>query len=378
LPPKTKKSGESDKLGGLFRQFNPIEGKMFQVVDQKGEVVNPAWMPTCSKNLLKEAFEWMLRIRTLDLRILSYQRQGRMLTFASNQGQEAAQMGSSFAIDPSKDWVAPAFREMGVWLRQGQSVKQFLQYWNGLEVGFKLSPGVKLLPCCVPISSQNQHAVGLAMAAKYRGEDSVAVAYFGDGGTSEGDFHESINFAAVFKAPVIFFCNNNQYAISVPLKAQTTSRTLAQKAIAYDIPGIKVDGCDFFAVYRCMQEAVAHARSGKGPVLIEAYMYRLGPHTTSDDPTKYRTQEEEKAWAKKDPLGRMRIFLKRENIWSEAWEQSLMKKVNEETDQAMASVEADLVTPLEDLFQFHFRELPAHLRREMEAYKAWKQAHPGE
>ena len=274
-----------------FEDYNPLEDKHYNILDSNGQVITEENIPSFSEGELLYLYRTMLFSRIIDEKTLSYQRQGRMLTYAPNIGQEATQVGSAYAMEKN-DWLVPSFRELGAWLVKGVPLKNIFLYWYGNEWGSYMPEGVKVLPVSVPIASQLQHATGIGMANNIKGEKNVVVAYVGDGGTSQGDFHEALNFAAVFKAPVVFIIQNNQYAISVPRKKQTASKTLAQKAIGYGMPGILVDGNDIFAVYSATKEAVKQARKGEGPTLIEAFTYRLGAHTTSDDPTKYREDEE--------------------------------------------------------------------------------------
>lgn len=288
-------------------KFNPLEDEMIQVMDEKGEIINPELMPELTEEEMLHLYHTMRKARTIDSVALSLQRQGRMLTYASNLGQEGAQVGSGYALKET-DWAVPAFRELGMWLIKGWPVEKILQYWYGSEWGSHMGKELRLLPISVPISSHFQHAAGIALASKLRGEKDVTIAYTGDGGTSQGDFHEALNFAAVFKTPNVFFIQNNQFAISVPRSKQTASKNLAMKAIAYGMPGIHVDGNDIFAVLAVTRAAVEYAREN-GPVLIEAHTYRMGAHTTSDDPTKYRTDSDVNPWKAKDPVLRLENYL---------------------------------------------------------------------
>src|SRR5690554_539519 len=265
----------------LTERFNPLKGEMLRIMDEEGKIIEPGLMPELDNERVLELYKVMLLTRAADDKALQLQRQGRMLTYAPNTGQEAAQVASVAPLRKT-DWLAPAFRELGAWLLKGVSLENIYLYWYGNEWGSHFPEDVRMLPISVPIGSQLNHAVGIAMASKYKGEDDVTVGYIGDGGTSIGDFSEALNFAGVFDAPVIFFVQNNQYAISVKRQIQTKAATLAQKAIAAGIPGIQVDGNDLFAVYAAVDEAAKRARAGQGPTLIEAYTYRLGAHTTSD------------------------------------------------------------------------------------------------
>jgi pyruvate dehydrogenase E1 component alpha subunit len=293
-----------------------------------------------------------------------------MLTYAPNTGQEAAQVGSAAAMAKT-DWLVPAFRELGAWLYRGVDLEKVYLYWYGNERGSQFPEDVRVLPIAVPIASQLQHAVGIAMASSIKGEDDVTVAYVGDGGTSTGDFNEALNFAGVFNAPVVFLIQNNQYAISVPRQRQTKAETLVQKAVAAGIPGVLVDGNDLFAMYAATKEALNRARWGGGPTLIEAYTYRLGAHTTSDDPTKYRQDSEVLQWQEKDPLKRMKAYLIDKGLWSGEQDDSLSERFRQEALEVFRRVEATGETQLEDIFKYHFSEMPAHLREQLEQYKQY-------
>ncbi len=260
--------------------------------------------------------------RRLDERMVRLQRQGRIGTFAPIKGQEASQVGSAFAIRP-QDWMVPSFRETAAMVHRGWPIERILAFFAGYLEGGQPGPEQRDLPIAIPVATQLPHAVGLAYAAQYRGDDAVVMVYFGDGATSEGDFHEAANFAGVWGLPVVFVCQNNQWAISVPLKKQTHSRTLAQKALAYGFPGLQVDGNDVLAVFAASREAVERARAGAGPTLIECVTYRLAMHTTADDPTKYRAEEEVRAWERKDPLSRFSAYLQKRNLLEDGLEAAI-------------------------------------------------------
>ncbi|TCS95981.1 pyruvate dehydrogenase (acetyl-transferring) E1 component subunit alpha [Hazenella coriacea] len=286
----------------------------------------------------KNFYRWMTKIRLFDRRAVLLQRQGRIGTYAPLEGQEASQVGSALALS-QEDWIFPSYREHGVGMIAGMPISQIFLYWMGRVEGCQPPEGVNLLPPYVPIATQLPHAVGAAWASQLRDETSVAVAYFGDGATSEGDFHEACNFAGVFKAPVIFFCQNNGYAISVPFSRQSASKTIAERAQAYGFPGIRVDGNDVLAVYDVMKQAVERARSGQGPTLIEAITYRKGSHTTADDATRYRPSEEVEHWVtQRDPIERLTQLLKKEKLLSPSeekqWEEECKQQIDEEFKQA--------------------------------------------
>jgi 2-oxoisovalerate dehydrogenase E1 component alpha subunit len=260
-------------------------------------------------------YEMMVVTRDVDAEFVNLQRQGELALFASCCGQEAAQVGAAACLRKT-DWLFPQYRELGVYLVRGIPPGHVGAAWRGTWHGGLDFTKKCCAPISVPIGTQTLHAVGAAMAAQRLGEDSMTVAFLGDGATSEGDVHEALNFAAVFKAPCVFYVQNNQWAISVPLRNQTAAPSIAHKAIGYGMPGIRVDGNDVLACYAVMAEAAARARAGDGPTLIEAVTYRLGPHTTSDDPTRYRSQEELDWWQTLDPIPRYRTYLEGQGLWS--------------------------------------------------------------
>jgi len=274
-------------------------------------------------------------------------------------------MGSVFSLRPT-DWMVPSFRETAAMIWRGWPIEKLLLFFAGHLEGGQPAPEQRDLPITIPVATQLPHAVGLAYAAQYRGDDVVVMAYFGDGATSEGDFHEALNFAGVWHVPVVFVCQNNQWAISVPLKKQTHSRTIAQKALAYGLPGIQVDGNDVFAVYAAAREAVERARAGDGPTLIECVTYRLGVHTTADDPTKYRSEAEVAMWEQKDPLTRFRAYLEKRNLLEEGLEQ----RVDDEIAEAIRRFEAmPPANPL-TMFDHVYAELPPDLRAQRDEMAA--------
>ena len=277
------------------------------ILDEHGDL-DQDLEPAIPDELLLKLHRAMLLARRFDERMLSLQRQGRIGTFPPIKGQEAAQLGAAAVLRPS-DWMVPAFREMAAEIWRGRSLESILLYYDGFDEGGRIPDDRNDLPISVPVGSQILHAVGLAWAIKYRGKDEVVMTFFGDGATSEGDFHEAMNFAGVFQTPVVFVCQNNQWAISIPRSKQTRSETLAQKALAYGMPGIQVDGNDVLAVYAAASEAVERARSGGGPTLIECVTYRLAMHTTADDPKRYRTDAEVEEWRRKDPITRFQNYL---------------------------------------------------------------------
>jgi len=334
------------------------------ILNDKGQL-DKELEPDIGEDVLLKLHRTMLLARKFDERILNLQRQGRIGTFAPIKGQEAAQLGTIAHLRPS-DWMVPAFRETAAELWRGRSLESIIIYNNGFGEGVDIPKDRNDLPISVPVGSQVIHAVGLGWAAKYRQKDDVAMTYFGDGATSEGDFHEGLNFAAVFQAPVIFVCQNNHWAISMPLARQTRSKTLAQKALAYGLPGIQVDGNDILAVYAAAQEAVQRARTGGGPTLIECVTYRLAMHTTADDPKRYRSDEEVEKWSKRDPLPRFQKYLLDKGLLSEEKrievESEIMEEIQTAVDSAEKQMEA-LGDPI-DMFEHAYAEMPPYLKEQ--------------
>src|SRR5659263_9901 len=300
--------------------------------------VDESLEPKLDKGTLEKFYRTMVLTRMFDDKALKLQRQGRMLTYGSSLGQEATAVGSAFTMKPD-DWFFPAFREHGVQIARGIPLSLLYIYWMGSEdANLTLPP--KNFTVAIPVATQMLHAVGAAWAAKLKKQNIASVLYFGDGATSEGDFHEGMNFASVFKNPTVFICQNNQYAISLPREKQTASKTLAQKALAYGFEGIQVDGNDILAVYSATKAAIEKAKSGGGPTMIECFTYRLAAHTTSDDPTKYRKKDEEEDWWKKDPLKRFRIYLEKKGIWSQDYEEKLLKEATAQIEKAVEEAES--------------------------------------
>ncbi len=345
----------------------PEKIEYLSILDEKGQL-DKKLEPDIPEDVLRQLYRTMLLARKFDERLLNLQRQGRIGTFAPITGQEAAQLGTIANLRPD-DWMVPAFRETAAELWRGRSLESIIIYFNGFNEGVDIPDDHNDLPISVPVASQIIHAVGLGWAAKYRQKDEVAMTYFGDGATSEGDFHEGLNFAAVFQAPVIFVCQNNHWAISIPVSKQTRSQTLAQKALAYGMPGIQVDGNDILAVFAAAQEAVQRARSGSGPTLIECVTYRLMMHTTADDPKRYRTDEEVEQWSQRDPLPRFEKYLIDKGVLSKKKRNAVESEIMEEIQTAVDRAEKQMETmgnPL-DMFDYAYAEMPVYLKEQKEA-----------
>ncbi|HEX04555.1 MAG TPA: thiamine pyrophosphate-dependent dehydrogenase E1 component subunit alpha, partial [Bacteroidetes bacterium] len=286
-----------------------------QILDENGKVDNKL-EPEISDDDLLKLYHYMVLSREADTKLIKLQRQGRLGTLPACMGQEASICAPTLAIN-DKDWFVGSYRELGGRLMRGESLVKTMLLYNGYEEGSYNPDSPRTLPISVVLASQLLYAVGLAYASRQRGEtDTVVLAFVGDGATSEGDFHEALNFASVWKVPVVFINQNNQYAISTPRHKQMNSETIAQKAIAYDMPSIQVDGNDVLAVYKATKEAVDRARAGEGPSLIESVTYRMLMHTTADDPTRYREDAEVEGWAKKDPITRFKKYLTERKLWN--------------------------------------------------------------
>jgi len=322
--------------------------------------------PKLKKEQLRSMFRTMLLARRFDEQQLRWQREGRLGTFAPVIGQEAVQVGSAAVLDDA-DWMVPAYRQTAASIWRGTPLSGVLLFNAGYNEGGTVPQGQNDLPIAIPVASQIPHAVGIAYALKREDDGHIAMTYFGDGATSEGDFHEAINFAGVFATPNVFICENNQYAISVPREKQTAAGTLAQKAIAYGVPGIQVDGNDVLAVYAAASEAAQRARQGEGPTLIECVTYRMAMHTTADDPGKYRSREEEEAWAARDPIERFRKYLGRKKVLTEKQVEELDKKVGEEIEAAWEEARErmeELDRRPEEMFEHLYADMQAHLKRQ--------------
>lgn len=328
--------------------------KHLQILNEKGEA-DSSLMPPLSDEDIKSLYELLLLSRQFDKMALALHAEGRLGTYASILGQEASQIGSAYAIAKT-DWIFPSFREMGVYITMGYPMWKLFQYWTGDERGAS-AEGLNIFPVCVPVGTQIPHAVGAAFAAKIKGDKTAAVSYFGDGGSSKGDFHEGLNIAGVYKLPVIFICQNNQWAISVPRERQTAAKTIAQKAYSYGFEGIQVDGNDIFAVYKATKDALEKARTGGGPTLIECWTYRLGDHTTADDASRYRSKEDVEKWKGKDPILRLRLFMEKKGLWNQQYEDDVIKRADEEVNKAVKMEENTETQKPEDVFKFTYKEL---------------------
>ncbi|WP_336021979.1 pyruvate dehydrogenase (acetyl-transferring) E1 component subunit alpha [Halobellus salinisoli] len=326
--------------------------------------VDEALFPSLDDEQLLELYESMKRARRFDERAIALQRRGEIGTHAPAIGQEAAQVGSVLALEPD-DWVVPSFREQGAALARGVPAYRLLQYLMGMEEGAEIPPDGTMLPPSVPVGSQTLHAAGIGWAKAIRNDPAVALTYFGDGATSQGDVAEALNFAGVYDAQTVFFCQNNQYAISTPRSEQTDAETLAQKAVAAGIDGVQVDGNDVLGVYAVTRDALRKAREGS-PVLVEALTYRRSMHTTSDDPSVYRTDAEEAEWEQRDPIARYETYLEDTGLLTAERVDEIEDRIERELDEAVdrATADRERIDPL-DVFEHAYAELPLALREQL-------------
>jgi pyruvate dehydrogenase E1 component alpha subunit len=347
----------------------PYQVDYLSILDEKGQL-DKELEPKIPDDFLLKLHRAMVLGRRFDERVLSLQRQGRIGTFAPTSGQEASQLGAAAVLQPS-DFMVPSFRETAAQIYRGAPMESIILSFGGYNEAALLLEKGNDLPHSVPVGSQVLHAVGIAWGIKYRKKKDVAMTFFGDGGTSEGDFHEGMNFAGVYQIPVIFVCQNNQWAISVPRSKQTRSKTLAQKALAYGMPGIQVDGNDILAVYAAAKEAADRARAGEGATMIECETYRMMMHTTADDPKRYRKDEEVEGWRKKDPITRFQKYLRDKGLLSDEKVEAVESEVKDEIQAAVDRAE-ELMKKYNDPFQMFehvYAETPPYLSEQREELK---------
>ncbi|MFB6145875.1 MAG: pyruvate dehydrogenase (acetyl-transferring) E1 component subunit alpha [Candidatus Nanohaloarchaea archaeon] len=320
--------------------------------------------PELSQDDLEFLYKKMMMARKFDEKAFSLQRRGEISTYAPHKGQEAAQVGSAFCL-LEDDWLVPSFRETAAFIAREAPLDRLFQRWMGDANGQKDMENA--MPVAIPVGTQTLHGAGIGMAMAHRDEDNAAITYFGDGATSEGDFHEALNFSGVRGAHTVFFCQNNQYAISLPREKQTKSETIAQKALAYGMDGIQVDGNDVLAVVKAVGEAMEKARNGE-PVLVEAVTYRLADHTTSDDSTRYRDEDEVEEWKQHDPIKRFTEYLKDNNHWNdelENFEEEAKNIVQEASEKAIEMEDPSF----DEMFDYVYKEMPEELKRQKQDFK---------
>lgn len=332
----------------------------------------PSVEPSLPAKDLVKLYETMVMVRLVDERMLTLQRQGRIGFYLTATGEEASHIGCSFALKDS-DWIFPAYREPGAAFLRGLTLKDFVcqLYGNtGDPIKGRQMPNHissrdhNYVSISSPVGTQIPQAVGASWGAKIMGDDMVSLVFFGDGTSSQGDFHVGLNFAGVFKTPTIFLCRNNGYAISVPLEKQTASKTIVIKAKAYGIAGVRVDGNDILAVYEVTKQAAERARAGEGPTLIEAVTYRRGAHSSSDDPRKYRDDDEVMSWLERDPIDRFGGFLRERGIWDDGKQAKLEEDIKAEIAEAIVYAEKLGIPPVETMFDDVYAEIPPELERQ--------------
>ncbi len=341
---------------------------MFQILTPSGDLAGD---PPIDLDLTARLYRAMIFARTYDRKATALQKQGRLATYAPFEGQEAAQVGSAAAIR-ADDWMVATYRDAAAMWMQGYPLELLLAGRTGDERGGSPPEQVNVLPPSITVGGHMIHAVGLAWGERLQDRDRIAITYFGDGATSEGDFHEAMNFAAVESLGVVFVCQNNGWAISMPRDAQTASETIAQKAIAYGMEGVQVDGNDLFAVYAATAEAVRRARAGEGPTLVEALTYRIGPHTTSDDPGRYRDDAEVERWRSRDPLERVRLYLGERGVVDDDDRLRFEAEAAEAVERAVEAAEA-LPQPGPGWpFEAMFERMPPHLAEQRAALEVFE------
>ncbi|HWB20847.1 MAG TPA: pyruvate dehydrogenase (acetyl-transferring) E1 component subunit alpha [Phycisphaerales bacterium] len=309
---------------------------------------------------LLKLYRHMVLCRNLDEVAFKLQRSGRMGTYPQNMGQEATSLGAAYVLRKT-DWLVTCYRENAGLFWRGLPMEYILWHWMGDERGNQIPQGLHVTPISIPIGTQMLHATGLAWSNKYRGEDDIACTFFGDGATSEGDFHEAANFAANLDIPVIFFCQNNGWAISVPTKIQCSAPTIAQRGLAYGMDCIQCDGNDIFAVVKVMKDAAERARKNKRPTFIEALTYRLGDHTTADDARRYRDANELESWKNRDPITRLGQFLRRKKLWDDKKEAAAQEQAKTEVSAVVERAEGIAAPAKTEFFDSMYAKLPENL-----------------
>ena len=340
-----------------------FEIKRLDILDEKGNCDEKV-MPKLSKDQMLKLYELMVLTRALDDKALALQRQGRMGTYASIRGQEASDVGSAFALS-KEDWMFPTYRQNGAYITRGFPMEKLLQ-WSWDERGMRIPDGENDFTLSIPIATQVTHAVGAAWAANLQKKKTAVLAYLGDGGTSESDFSAAMNFAGVYRVPCVILCENNHFAISLPVERQTASSTIAQKAIAFGFDGIQVDGNDVFAVYKSVKDAVDKAKAGGGPTFIEAVTYRISDHTTADDASRYRSKQEVALWEQKDPIRRLQIYLKKKKIWTESYQKVLDKRIASQVEEAVACYDTISTPDIKDIFLYTYKTMTPQLQEQFE------------
>jgi pyruvate dehydrogenase E1 component alpha subunit len=342
--------------------------KPLTILSPEGKVINEKEMPDLSDEQLRELMTRMVFTRMWDQRAVSLSRQGRLGFYAPVSGQEATMIGSEYALNKD-DFVLPGYRDMPQIVWHGLPMYQAFLYSKGHQHGGQIPDDVNVLMPQIIIGAQIVQSTGVAMGFQKRGKKNVVITYTGDGGTSQGDFYEGMNFAGAFKLPVIFVVQNNGYAISTPFAKQTAAKSIAHKAEAAGIKGVQVDGMDALAMYKATYDAAERGRKGEGATLIEAITYRFGPHSMSgDDPTKYRTKEEQTEWEERDPLVRMRKYLESKKLWSQEDEEKVTEEAKQTVAEQIKKAENTEKMTIPGLIDSMFEETPPHLEEQKAAF----------
>lgn len=344
-------------------EVNVPEVKPLSILSPEGKVINEAEMPQLSDDQLKELMRRMVYTRTWDERAINLGRQGRLGFYAPVSGQEATMIGSEFALE-KEDFVCPGYRDIPQIVWHGLPLYQAFLYSRGHQHGGEIPEGVNVLPPQIIIGAQVLHATGIAMGFKKRDKKNVAITFTGDGGSSEGDFYEAMNFAGAYKLPVVFVVQNNGYAITTPFSKQTAAQSVAHKSVAAGIKGVQVDGMDVLAVYKAVHDAAERGRNGEGATLIESLTYRFKAHAMADDPTKYRTKEEEGEWGLKDPIIRFTKYLESKGLWSEEDTARVKEEAKAAVAEHIKKAEATPKMTVSGLIDSMFETTPQHLEEQ--------------
>jgi pyruvate dehydrogenase E1 component alpha subunit len=356
---------------GATREANDVV--RLRLLDVDG---TPLGTQPMSDALVLEALRLMKLSRALDSFATKLQRMGQMGLYGPLHGQEASVVGSAFALDPTRDWMVPAYREQPAWLHHGLSLERLFAQYMGRIVDARIPEGVNLLPRNQAVAAQLPHAVGLAWGLKLRKVPAAVLVYLGDGAASEGDFHESANFAGVLRVPLVMFVQNNAYAISTPLEKQTAAPSIASRARGYGFPGKLVDGNDLFAVYAATSEAVARALAGQGPTLVEAMTYRMGFHNTTDNPKAYRDDAEVAEAAGRDPIVRVERYLTRAGRWTDVQAREMERSIQEELENAFATASRFAPPDPSEIFEHVYAEVPERVRKQKEEFDSIRRNSP--
>lgn len=336
------------------------QAEIYSVLDVEGNITKVGYKVPLTNEQIKHSYYIMRLSRSMDEKMLKMQRQGRILTFPPNIGEEGLQVATALSMDKN-DWFAPAFRSATIYIHQGVPISSIMMVWKGNEMGNKMPEHLNFLPFNIPIASQYSHAAGIGMTLNYLKKPNVAYTFIGDGGTAEGEFYEALNFAKLRNAQTVFCINNNQWAISTPTAKETGQECIASKAIAAGIDFIKVDGNDLFASYEAAVAAREYVLQNKKPILVEFLTYRQGPHTTSDNPRVYRTEEYEKQEEKKDPIKRLEKYMLNNNIITSSEISEIEARIEKELDEAYKTMDANYKVSIDEIFDYTYKTLDESL-----------------